>query len=140
MKAEIQPDDNFKYYSYILVYVDDILVINHDAMSVLSQLNEYLPLKPSSVGDPDIYLGAQLAKTKLANRVRAWEFSPSRYVHHAVKNFASHLTDKFNGKYQLPKRADNPFPTDYCPETDVTKPLTSELASFYQHLIGVTTC
>ena len=60
MKEELRPDDNFKYYSYILVYVDDILVVHHDAMSVLERLNDYLPLKPSSVGDPDIYLGARL--------------------------------------------------------------------------------
>ena len=40
-------------------------------MSVLARLNEYLPLKPSSVGDPNIYLGARLAKTKLANGVWA---------------------------------------------------------------------
>ena len=60
LKAELRPDDNFKYYSYILIYVDDILVIHHDAMSILAQINNYLPLKPSSVGDPDIYLGAKL--------------------------------------------------------------------------------
>jgi hypothetical protein len=71
MKEELRPDDNFKYYSYILVYVDDILVAHHDAMSVLERLNDYLPLKPSSVGDPDIYLGARLHQTKLPNGV--WE-------------------------------------------------------------------
>ena len=46
MKAELRPDDNFRYYSYILCYVDDILVVHHDAMSILSQINSYLPLKP----------------------------------------------------------------------------------------------
>ena len=54
-----------------------------------------------------------------------------------MKNCSSHLSEKFDGKYRLPKRADNPFPTDYCAETDVSDPLTPELASFYQHLIGV---
>jgi hypothetical protein len=63
MKEELRPDDNFKYYSYILVYVDDILVVHHDAMSVLARINDYLPLKPSSVGDPDIYLGANTPNT-----------------------------------------------------------------------------
>ena len=94
MKEELQPDNNFKYYSYILVYVDDILVVHHDAMSVLAQINDYLPLKPSSVGDPDIYLGAQLHKTKLTNGVWAWGLSLSRYVHQAVKNCISHLSEK----------------------------------------------
>ena len=62
---------------------------------------------------------------------------PFRYVHQAVKNCVSHLTKKFDGKYWILTRANNPFPTDYCADTDVTKPLTPELASFYRHLIGV---
>ena len=41
-------------------------------MSVLAQINNYLPLKPSSVGDPDIYLGAKLHQTKLPNGVWDW--------------------------------------------------------------------
>jgi hypothetical protein len=32
-------------------------------MSVMNKINGYLPLKPSSVGDPDIYLGAKLKLT-----------------------------------------------------------------------------
>ncbi len=59
-KAETQPDDNVRYYAYILVYVDDTLCIHHDAMSVLNWIDKYLPLKPALVGDPDIYLGAKL--------------------------------------------------------------------------------
>jgi hypothetical protein len=39
MKAELRPDDNYEYYSYILVYVDDILVVHHDTMSVFAQIN-----------------------------------------------------------------------------------------------------
>ena len=54
-----------------------------------------------------------------------------------MNNCASHLSEKFDGKYRIPKRADNPFPTDYCAETDVSDPLTPEAASFYKHLIGV---
>ena len=32
--AEVRPDDGFEYYSYIICYVDDILVINHDSLSI----------------------------------------------------------------------------------------------------------
>jgi hypothetical protein len=53
LKEETRPSDNTRYYAYILCYVDDILVINHDPMSVLGQINGYLPLKPTSIGDPD---------------------------------------------------------------------------------------
>jgi hypothetical protein len=43
LKEETRPNDNLRYYSYILCYVDDILVINHDSISVLNRINEYLP-------------------------------------------------------------------------------------------------
>ncbi len=58
LKAVTRPEDNVRYYAYILCYVDDILCIHHNPMSVLREINGYLPLKPSSVGNPDIYLGA----------------------------------------------------------------------------------
>ena len=61
-KAEVRPDDIFEYYLYILCYVDDILVIHHDSLSVLKRIDSYFTLKPSSVGDPDIYIGAKVTK------------------------------------------------------------------------------
>ena len=69
-----------------------------------------------------------MQQARLNNGVWAWGLSPSNYVHQAVKKCASHLTDKFYGKYRLPTCADNPFPTDYCAKTDVSEPLTPELA------------
>jgi hypothetical protein len=53
-KAETRPADNFRYYAYILCYVNNILCVHHDPMSVLNLINGYMPLKPSLVGDPDI--------------------------------------------------------------------------------------
>ncbi len=63
LKAVTRPENNMGYYTYILCYVDDILCIQHDPMSVMNEINGYLPLKPSSLGDPDIYLGAKLKLT-----------------------------------------------------------------------------
>ncbi len=61
--AETRSADNFRYYAYILCYVDDILSIHHNPISVLNLINGYMPLKPSLVGDPDIYLSAKLKMT-----------------------------------------------------------------------------
>jgi hypothetical protein len=63
LKAVTRPEDNVHYYTYILCYVDDILCIHHYPMSVTSEINGYLSLRPSSVGDPDICLGAKLRQT-----------------------------------------------------------------------------
>ncbi len=137
LKAVTRPEDNVHYYTYILFYVDDILCIHHDPMSVMKEINGYLPLKPSSVGDPDIYLGAKLKETQLPNGVMAWGLSPSKYVVQAVKNCQLHLTEILAGRYSIPARVDNPFPVDYDPSTDLSDMLDLDCSSFYQHLIGV---
>jgi hypothetical protein len=137
LKAMAKPENNVHYYAYILCYVDDILCMHHDPMSVMGEINKYLPLKPSSVGNPDIYLGAKLKETRLPNGVIAWGLSPSKYVVQAVKNCQLHLTENLAGKYSIPARADNPFPVDYDPSTDLSDLLDPDCSSFYQHLIGV---
>jgi hypothetical protein len=66
-----------------------------------------------------------------------WGLSPSKFHVQAVKNCQLHLTEKLNGKYLIPARADDPFPVDYDPSTDLSDILHPECSSFYQHLIGV---
>jgi hypothetical protein len=71
------------------------------------------------------------------NRIWAWGHSPSKYVTQAVKNCEKHLTNKLNSHFQLPQRAHNLFPYNYCPELDFSDPLDLECSLFYQHCIGV---
>ena len=59
MKPDIDPDIG-KYYRYILCYVDSVLVVHHEAITTLMKIDKYFKLKTSSIGDPDIYLGAKL--------------------------------------------------------------------------------
>ncbi len=66
-----------------------------------------------------------------------WGLSPSKYVVQAVKNCQLHLTDKLNGKYSIPTRAENLFSVDYDPSTDLSDILDPECSSFYKPLIGV---
>jgi hypothetical protein len=137
LKAVTRPEDNVCYFACILCYVDDILCIHHDPMSVMNEINGYLPLKASSVGNPDIYLGTKLKETQLPNEVMVWGLSPSKYIIQAVKNCQLHLTENVAGRYSIPARADNPFPVDYDPSTDFYDSLDPDCSSFYQHLIGV---
>ena len=57
-------------------------------------------------GKPDMYLGAQLQKTRLHNGVWAWAMSPAKYVQEAVRNDALYLSSNYGGKYKM---AENPF-------------------------------
>ena len=55
-------------------------MIHHDSMSVLKKIDKYFKLKPSSVGDPELYLGAKVTKMNLVNKTWCWTLSPSKYV------------------------------------------------------------
>ena len=45
------------------------MVIHHDARPILDRIDKFMKVKESSVGDPDIYLGANLNKVKMDNDV-----------------------------------------------------------------------
>ena len=41
IQAAVKPDST-KYYEYVLIYVDDILVISHRASTIMDNLSHYL--------------------------------------------------------------------------------------------------
>ena len=137
MKPEVRPDDGVAYYAYILCYVDDILSIAHNAEDVLRRLDKYFMLKPGSLGDPDIYLGAKLKKMTLPNGVETWAMSPARYVHQSVKNVEKYLEENMSARWKLPSKAENPFAIGYSPELDDSPELDPSLSSYYQSQIGI---
>ena len=130
-------EDGVEYYSYVLCYVDDVLVIHHDAMGVLDKIDKYLTMKPTSKGDPGMYLGVKLKYTKTANGVMAWAMSPSKYVQEAVSNCKKHIGSHYDGRYTMPKSAPNAFLYGYDPDVDVTPPCPPDQASYYMSIIGV---
>ena len=64
----------------MLCYVDNIMVIHHDARPILYSIDKFMKLKESPVGDPDISLGAKLKKVQMDNYVWCWSIIPSKYV------------------------------------------------------------
>ena len=89
--------DGTQYYSYILCYVDDIMVMHENAMPILQSINDFMKLKPDSIGDLDIYLGAKLKQVELDNDVFCWSLSPSKYVQEAVRNCENHVKNNYGG-------------------------------------------
>ena len=133
-KAMVRPEDGFKYYAYILLWVDDVLAISHDATAALKELDRYFPMKKGSIGDPDLYLGAKLRKVTLANGVEAWSLSPSKYVQEAVRTTEARMRKK---GILFVKRVSRPWPANYVAELDATPELDAGDANDYQSIIGI---
>ena len=132
----MQLDDGFKYYEYVLLYVDDCLAISHDAISVLKQLDKYFQMKPGSIGDPDIYLGAKLRSVRLSNGVKCWSMSSAKYVQEPVRNIEDFIERNLEGR-KLKRNPTYSWPSNYMTEDDKSPELLPTSASYYQHLIGI---
>lgn len=109
-KPMTRPEDGFEYYAYCLLYIDDVLMISHDALPEIEHIGKYFTFKPDSIGDPEFYLGARLRPALLENGVVAWGMSASKYVNAAVANVEKYLSTR---NQSLPKRAATPFPAGY---------------------------
>jgi hypothetical protein len=75
------------YYKYVLLYVDDVLVISERADKVLHKvIGQHFVLREESIGPPSIYLGGKLQEITLENGVMAWAFGSCQYTQSAVIN------------------------------------------------------
>ena len=72
MKASIT-SSGFKYFTYILVYVDDILIMDKDISKHMDTLRDNYTVKPSSIGEPKLYLGANINKVFYPDGSYAWD-------------------------------------------------------------------
>jgi hypothetical protein len=137
MKAKTKPD-GFQYWSYVLVYTDDLLVVDHEPQVVMDFMASRYTLKPGSVKEPDSYLGTQVSKFRLdgaddPDKTR-WAMSSEVYVKQAVADVETEL-EKVDQR--LPTRVTTPVSQGYRPECDQSRELDPKRGQYYQSLIGV---
>ncbi len=106
-------------------------------MPVLDKLDKYFMLKPSSIGNPSMYLGAKLKLTQMSNGVYALGVSLAKYIKEAVSNCEKHLILNYGGRHVLLTQAANPFVMGYEPELDETPALDPDRSLYFQSIIGV---
>ena len=51
-----------KLYSYIIVYIDDILLVSPDPDLYMKDIGNIFHLDPYNIKEPDIYLGTTVSK------------------------------------------------------------------------------
>ena len=124
------------YYEYVVVYVDDILVVAEYPKRTMDCLAKLYRLKEGSVGKPSTYLGAQIMEHRFPDEPQfiSWAMSSAKYVKEAVRLVEQELV-KMNKR--LPNKVPTPLSSGYRPELDVSLLLKDEEANYYQQLIGV---
>ena len=126
-----------KYYEYLLVYTDDVLVISCSPSKILECLEESYILKKSSIKEPDQYLGADVKKFFLPDqpeKVR-WSMGSEQYLKEALKNLNIWADEK---GYKLAYDKSGVLPLKYHPELDTSPLLPPDEANFYMCLVGIT--
>ena len=124
------------HYEMILVYVDDILIFSKDPRVIMNQLGEFYELKPESVKEPDLYLGANIEKIQVKDGRTVYGMSSRTYVKNSVKVVEALLRED-DPDAKLKSTAKNPFPSGYKPELDVTLELNDQMTSRYLQLMGI---
>ena len=125
--------DGFKYWEYILCYVDDILVISHQALRTMQNIGKKFKFKGDKIESPTQYLGAGLSKMVNDDGESCWAMSSDEYCGALV----STMEDVLNKKgLRLLSKVYTPLSYNYRPELDATAELKQDGVQFYQEVIG----
>ena len=132
---EVQKADETAYWEYVMLHVDDDLVISNNSRHILdNEIGKYFIMRPGYVGTPDIYIGGHMRNISFENGAKSWGFRSSQYVQAAVKNVEEYLAIN---ERKLPSKSLTPLQTSYQQEIDTTSDLNAVDSAYYQLLIGV---
>ena len=123
--------DGTEYYEYLVVYVDDVLIVSHAPQEIVDAIAAR-PYELKGGGAPDTYLGATIGKFTIpGNKTETWCMSSSQYLDRAISTVEARMGKLPGGK------PTTPLPTDYHPEIDSSPELQDEEANYYLSLIGI---
>ena len=135
--------DGSEYYAYMIVYVDDVMLVHHEPEKVMSMIGNDFRLKNGIDLSPSNYLGADMRQWKYytdeGTEADCWAMGSHNYLKEAIRVCESQMK-AFSLNYSSSKRhgRDTPFTSsEYCPELDSTNFCNEELAHLYQQLIGI---
>lgn len=129
-------EDGTRYYEYVLVYTDDLLVISKKPKEVMDKLGTYYVIKPDSIKKPDKFLGSDIGTYRHPDdpTKEYWTMGSEQYVKDAVRNVKAWLEARGSS---LKTRAPSVLPSGYRPELDATDYCNEDDAQFFMEQIGV---
>ena len=126
-------DNGFKYWEYILCYVDDILVLSHNPMQTMRNIGQKFKFKDDKIETPTQYLGAGLSKMLNEDGKECWAMSSDDYCGALVKTVEGVLEKR---DLRLLSKCRTPLSHGYRPELDATAELKQDGVQWYQELVG----
>lgn len=141
MRGAVKENGN-KYYEYVLIYVDDLLVCSRKPDLIMQTLSKVYRFKEDPKTNekwtpPDRYLGANIGQYQLhtsSNGKKHWYMPAEGYINAAIANLEVELSKI--GK-TLHSKVDCVMSPVYRPELDFSPELSPEQTNYYQNLIGV---
>ena len=100
------------HYGMVLVYMDDILVFAKETKVTTDELGKLYELKPESVHEHDIYLGANMEKVQLPNGTVEGSMGSKTYLKNAIRVIEALIAED-DPEAKLKSTARNPFPSGY---------------------------
>jgi hypothetical protein len=132
--------DGNEYYSYLIVYVDDVLCLDKDPNRVLWMVNRDYRLKEPPA-PPAMYLGADFCTHEIAFdgilQTTCWAMSADSHIKKALQVIKEKLTES-DVFFRSGRKAEQPFSCQtYRPELDITEECNDEQLHLFQSLIGI---
>ena len=132
-----------EYYSYLIIYVDDVLCVHHHPKMIMDQIGQTFRLKNGFDEQPKTYLGTDVRNWTYerdnGTEGKCWALGSQGYVKEALRICEARMKEhRLFYTSSRRKGKDTPFKSsDYRPELDCTDFCSSDLANLYQQLIGI---
>jgi hypothetical protein len=122
-------EDGFEYYAYVLVYIDDIHVISHDASATMQALSNLYCLK-DGFSPPMRHLGATIKKWRIFGdeKPNHWGHSLEEYIRQAIANVEKELSYL---NHQLSGRISTLMTLGYRPKQYYSRFLADQAVNYY---------
>lgn len=141
-RKAMRKEDGEQYYSYLVIYVDDVLCIHHNPKQVMDAIHAQFRLK-GAIEEPSTYLGNDIRKWKHQDQdgqqIDCWALGSEKYCKEAIRVCDQLMKD--NKVYHTSTRRNGggtPFSNvQYRPELDATESCNDNLTTMYQNLIGI---